>query len=62
MTQETSSPNLTLQTEEDTHSCSGGFLPETLSVLPDTCPLLEKAPVVQGVCVRRQGSAEDQTG
>ena len=29
-------------------------------MLPDTCPLLEEPPVVQGVGVRRQGSAEDQ--
>ena len=29
-------------------------------MLPDARPLLKKAPVVQGVCVRCQGSAEDQ--
>ena len=29
-------------------------------MLPDARPLLEEAPVVQGVRVRRQGSAVDQ--
>ena len=29
-------------------------------MLTDARPLLEEAPVVQGVRVRRQGSAEDQ--
>ena len=33
---------------------------ETLSVLTDARPLLEEAPVVQSVGVRRQGSAENQ--
>ena len=51
-------PKLTFK--EETHSSSGCFLAETLSVLPDACPLLEEPPVVQGVGVRRQGSAEDQ--
>ena len=49
-----------LTSKEETHSSSGGFLSKTLSVLPDACPLLEEPPVVQGVGVRRQGSAEDQ--
>ena len=51
-------PKLTYK--EETHSSSGGFLAETLSVLPDARPLLKETPVVQGVRVRRQGSAEDQ--
>ena len=46
--------------KEETHSSSGCFLAETLSVLPDARPLLEEAPVVQSVGVRRQGSAENQ--
>ena len=46
--------------KEETHSSSGCFLAETLSVLTDARPLLEETPVVQCVRVRRQGSAEDQ--
>ena len=43
-----------------TYSSSGGLIPKTLPVFPHASSLLEKAPVVQGVCVGCQRSAEDQ--